>query len=184
MKHRTDLSRFQNPEYNPGPIAKRALWFVVNALVFQNPVLPFSGLKCSLLRLFGAKVGRGVVIKPSVNIKHPWLLTIGDHTWIGEGVWIDNLAQTRIGSNVCLSQGAMLLCGNHDYTKSTFDLITGEIAIDDGAWIGAQALVGPGVTVGNHAVLAVKSVATNDLEPYTVYRGNPAAVVRERSIAS
>lgn len=183
MNHRTDLSRFQNPEYNPGPLAKRALWFVVNGLVFQNPLIPFSGLKCLILRIFGAKIGKGVVIKPTVNIKHPWLLTIGDHSWIGERVWIDNLAPTCIGSHVCLSQGAMLLCGNHDYTKSSFDLITGEITVEDGAWIGAHSLVGPGVTVGNHAVLAVQSVATGDLLPYTIYRGNPAVAVRERHIA-
>jgi acetyltransferase-like isoleucine patch superfamily enzyme len=61
-----------------------------------------------------------VNIKPSVNIKYPWLLEVGDHVWIGEEVWIDNLAKVRIGSNVCISQGAMLLTGNHDFTKSTF----------------------------------------------------------------
>lgn len=184
MNRTTDLSRFRNPEYNPGPLFKRMAWFIVNALCFQNPLIPFSGLKRSLLRLFGAKVGKGVVIKPSVNIKYPWMLSIGDHSWIGEKVWIDNLAPTTIGSNVCISQGAMLLCGNHDYTQSSFDLITGEIVLEDGVWIGARALVGPGVKAGNHSVLAVQSVATQNLAPYTIYRGNPATAVRERRIKS
>lgn len=183
MKNTTDLSRFKNPDYKPGPLLKRVVWFVVNTLVFQNPLVPFSGFKCAVLRLFGARVGRGVVIKPSVNIKYPWNLSIGDYSWIGEQVWIDNLAFTRIGSHVCLSQGAMLLCGNHDYSKISFDLITGEITIENGAWIGARALVGPGVTVGSHAVLAVASIATKNLDPYTLYRGNPAVAVRQRSIA-
>ena len=80
----------------------------------MNPLNPFSGLKVFLLQLFGAKVGKGVVIKPNVNIKYPWLLEIGDYTWIGERAWIDNLAQVKIGKNCCISQGAMLLCGNNN----------------------------------------------------------------------
>lgn len=178
----TDLSRFNNDWYNPGPAWKRALWFMLNALFMQNPLFPFSGLKCALLRSFGARIGRGVVIKPSVNIKYPWKLDIGDYTWIGERVWIDNLGKVTIGANVCLSQGAMLLCGNHDYTKAHFDLIVGDITIHDGAWIGAHALVAPGVTVGSHAVLAVKSVASKDLDAWYIYRGNPAEKLRERKI--
>src|SRR5690242_9560833 len=100
---------------------------MVSAIFFQNSLFPFSGWKVFLLRLFGASVGKGVVIKPRVTIKYPWFLTIGNHSWIGENVWIDNLGKVAIGSNVCLSQGSMLLTGNHDYTKSTFDLMVKEI---------------------------------------------------------
>ena len=132
--------------------------------------------------MFGAKVGHGVVIKPSANIKYPWFLEIGDHCWIGEGVWIDNLAWVRLGSHVCISQGAMLLTGNHDYKKSTFDLITKEITIENGCWIGAKSIVCPGVTCKSHAVLSVGSVATQDLSAYTIYQGNPASEVRKRVI--
>lgn len=127
-------------------------------------------------------MGKKVLIKPGVNIKYPWQLEIGDNCWIGERVWIDNLAKVRIGSHVCLSQGAMLLCGNHDYGKSTFDLILGEIKLEDGAWIGALSVVGPGVTVGSHALLSVGSVATRNLDGWKIYRGNPAEVVCERVI--
>ena len=134
------------------------------------------------MRLFGAKIGKGVVIKPSVNIKYPWFLEIGDHAWIGEKVWIDNLVPVKIGPNVCISQGAMLLTGNHNYKKETFDLITGEIILEEGAWIGAKAVVTPGVTCKEHSVLAVSSVAVEDLEPYTVYQGNPAKPIRKRTI--
>lgn len=182
MKPETDLSRFNNAWYQPGSSVLRALWFVVNALFFINPLFPFSALKRFLLRIFGAKIGRGVVIKTGVNIKYPWFLEVGENSWIGEKVWIDNLEHVKIGANCCLSQGAMLLCGNHDYTSAAFDLTVGCITLENGVWIGAQALVGPGVTCKSHAVLSVKSVATSDLEAYTIYRGNPALRVRDRII--
>src|SRR5450631_60718 len=95
---------------------KQVTWYFVNVFFFINPLNPGSGLKRALLRLFGARLGRGVVLKPGINIKYPWKLSIGDYAWIGEKVWIDNLAPVEIGKNVCLSQGAMLLTGNHDYT--------------------------------------------------------------------
>ncbi len=180
--NQTDLSSFNNAWYNPGNPVKRGLWYVCNILFFTNRWFPFSSVKKGILKLFGAKIGKGVVIKPHVNIKYPWKLSIGDYTWIGEGVWIDNLAMVNIGKNCCLSQGAFLLCGNHDYKKSSFDLIVGEIHLEDGAWIGAKSIVCPGVRVGSHAVLSVNSVATKDLLPYSVYSGNPAVFVRERVI--
>jgi len=140
------------------------------------------GPKRFLLRLFGAKVGKGLIIKPRVNIKYPWRLTIGNHVWIGESVWIDCLDEVTLADHVCLSQGAMLECGNHDYSRPSFDLITAPIHIEAGAWIGAKSFVGPGVRVGNHAVLAAGSVATSDLEAGFIYRGNPAIQVRQRVI--
>ena len=92
-------------------------------MFFINPLNPSSGLKKFILKLFGAKIGRGVVIKPGVNIKYPWKLFIGDYSWIGEKVWIDNLANVVIGRSVCISQGAMLLTGNHNYAAKEFDLM-------------------------------------------------------------
>jgi len=178
----TDLSTFSNHTYAPGaPRSIRVLWYLVNAVFFMSR-FPFGSFKVFLLRRFGARVGKGVVIKPSVNIKSPWHLEIGDYTWIGESVWIDNLVPVRIGAHACLSQGAMLLTGNHDYKKSTFDLITGEITIEAGAWIGAKSIVCPGVRCGSHSVLAVGSVTAADLEPFWIYRGNPATKVRQRVV--
>ncbi|MDT0685246.1 WcaF family extracellular polysaccharide biosynthesis acetyltransferase [Autumnicola psychrophila] len=179
---KTDLSKYDNSWYQPGGRIKILLWYFTNVLFFQNTLNPSSGSKVALLKLFGAKIGQGVVIKPGVNIKYPWKLEIGMNTWIGEKVWIDNLEMVKIGKNVCLSQGAMLLCGNHNYKKSSFDLIIKEINLEDGVWIGAQSIVCPGVICKSHSILAVSSVANKDLEPYLVYQGNPAVEVRERVI--
>lgn len=132
--------------------------------------------------MFEAKVADGVVIKPNVNIKYPWKLEIGANTWIGEGVWIDNLAFVKVGSNVCISQGAMLLTGNHNYSKVEFDLITKEIILEDGVWIGAKSLVCPGVKSYTHSVLSAGSVISQNMEAYSIYQGNPATLKKERSI--
>lgn len=178
---RTDLSIYDNSWYNPGGGAfKRILWYFTNVLFFINPLNPSSGIKVRLLRLFGAKIQKGVVIKPRVNIKYPWNLSIGDYSWIGENVWIDNLTHVTIGSNVCISQGAMLLCGNHDYKRPTFDLMIKPIVIEDGAWVGAQSTVCPGVKMHSHSVLCVGSIASKNLMPFSIYRGNPAVKVSER----
>lgn len=179
---KTDLSKYNNDWYNPGSKLKRVLWFWFNAMFLLNPMNPFSGLKKAVLRLFGAKISKGVVIKQRVNVKYPWNLEVGDHAWIGEGVWIDNLAQVRIEDNVCLSQGAMLLTGNHNYKKSTFDLMVEPIHLESGVWIGAQAIVCPGVTCKSHSVLSVKSAATSNLEAYGIYAGVPAMKVKTREI--
>ena len=162
---------------------KQVLWYFTNIIFFKNSFITGSGIKSTLLRLFGASIGRGVVIKPCVNIKYPWKLSVGNHSWIGENVWIDNLANVTIGDNVCLSQGAFLLTGNHNYKKTSFDLMALPIILEEGVWIGAKATVCPGVVCGSHAVLAVGSVASSNLEPYAIYRGNPAIQSGTRTIS-
>ena len=176
----TDLAKYENHGYQPGPKWKLFIWYFVNVLFFINPLNPFSVLKVMLLRLFGAKIGKGVIIKPGVHIKYPWFLEMGDHCWIGENVWIDNLAKVTMGSHVCVSQGALILCGNHNYKVDSFDLITKPITMEDGVWIGAQSTVCSGVICHSHSILSVKSVATVKLEAYGIYQGNPAKKARNR----
>lgn len=171
---------YNNSWYKPGRnFLVRALWYRVSSL-FVNSRFPFSGFKIFLLRLFGAKIGKGCCVKPNVNIKYPWNLTVGNHTWIGEYAWIDNLTKVTIGNNCCISQGGYLLTGNHDYRGPKFELIVRPVTMEDGSWVGAKAIVCPGVTLRSHAILAVGSVATSSLDEWSIYQGNPAVKVRER----
>ncbi len=178
-----DLARFNTGRFERGGGRfKEALWVVVSLVLFRACPVKLSRVKVAVLRWFGAKVGRGVVLKPDVKITFPWKLTLGDRVWLGEECWLLNLAPIAIGDNVCISQRAFLCTGNHDYTSPTFDLVTKPIRVESGAWIGAGAFVGPGVNVGTHAVLTVGSVATKDLKAYGIYRGNPAEWVKERVV--
>ena len=182
-QNKTQLDLFNNDWFDRGASKfKIILWYYFNMLFFASRWMPLSSFKVFLLRLFGAKIGKGVVIKPFVNIKYPWRLIIGNDVWIGEQVWIDNLETVTIGNNVCVSQGAFLLCGNHNYKRNTFDLIAKQIKLEDGVWIGAKTVVCPGVICKSHSLLTVGSVATSNLEPYTIYQGNPAKEVRKRII--
>ena len=162
-----DLSRYDNGDFSCGrPKLVVGLWLVVEAL-FLASWLPGSVHRRIVLRLFGARIGRGVVIKPRVRVKFPWHLTVGDQSWIGEGVWIDNLTEVRIGSNACISQGAYLCTGSHDWSSMTFDLRTAPIVVEAGAWVGAMVSVGPGVTIGQGAVATLGMSVLRSLE-----RGN------------
>ena len=183
MHNKVDLSAFKNPEFDRGAGRwKEFCWMLVSALFFRHSLALGNGLKIRLLRLFGAQMGRGVLIKPGVQIKFPWRLRVGDHSWIGENVWIDNLAPVSIGADVCVSQGAYVFTGNHNYKKRGFDLMVQPVVIEDGAWIGAQAVICPGVTIATHAVVAAGSVATENTQPYGIYQGNPAVWVRQRVV--
>jgi putative colanic acid biosynthesis acetyltransferase WcaF len=177
-----DLSKYDNSWYKPGNSFKRFVWYFRNIFLFKSSLPWPNSLKIFVLRFFGAKVGKGVLFKPCVNIKYPWFLEIGNNVWIGEEVWIDNLGKVKIGNNVCLSQGAMLLCGNHNYKNETFDLIVGDITLEDGVWVGAKSIVGPGVTMKSHSILTAGSVLTKDTEEYGIYQGNPAELVKQRKI--
>jgi len=177
---RVDLSRYDSVSYAPGGVVKRALWYLTS-LVFFETLIPWpSRWKASILRLFGAVMGTAVVIKPQVKIKYPWFLAVGDHAWIGEGVWVDNPAQVTIGAQAVISQGAYLLSGNHDYRAERFDLKLAPVVIGDGAWVCAKAVIAPGCEVGREAVIGLGAVLSSDADPNAVYAGNPAARIRER----
>jgi putative colanic acid biosynthesis acetyltransferase WcaF len=179
---KVDLSKFDNSWYKPGSFIKKAGWLLTSMIFLESP-LPFPYfLKSLILRLFGAKVGSSVTIKPRIKIKYPWFLRIGSDVWIGEGAWIDNLAPVEIHNNVCISQGVYLVTGSHDYKKITFDLIVKGIIIEEGVWVGAQALVCPGVRLRSHSVVSAGSKVFKDTEPYTVYRGNPAVPIKKREL--
>lgn len=160
---------------------REALWVSVGNF-FMSSWLPGSGWRVGLLRAFGASIGEGVVIKPSVCIKFPWRLVVGRYCWIGERAWIDNLATVNLGDHVCVSQGAYFCTGSHDWSVTTFDLVVRTIQVSPHAWIAAGSVVGPGVTVGEGAVLGLGAVASRDLDAWTVYGGNPAIKIRMRQL--
>lgn len=177
------LDRYSSRGFDRGAgRGTEAAWMLLGAPLVSG-LLPGSRWRVALLRLFGARIGRGVVVKPRVRVKFPWRLRVGDFTWIGEEAWIDNLAEVRLGSHVCLSQGAYICTGSHDWSRTTFDLITRPVVIEDHAWICAKAVVAPGARVLAGAVLEAGSVGRGVLQGWTVHQGNPAAPRRARTIA-
>ena len=143
-----------------------------------------SRLRVVLLRLFGAKVGVGVVVREGVKVSFPWRLTIGDYVWIGENVSILSLAEVTIESNCCISQHAFLCTGSHDFSQPTFDLITKPITIKSGSWIAANSFVAPGVTIGPNSMCAAGSVVVRDVPPDQIVGGNPTRVIIQRPPAN
>lgn len=134
------------------------MWYYVSLFIMESGWLPSSKLKRTCLRVFGANIGKGVVIKPNVRIKYPWKLTIGDHCWIGQDVWIDNLDEVTLESDVCLSQQAYLCTGSHDHRSTTFELKTGPILVKHGGWVCARATLLPGSVVEAGEVISAGTV--------------------------
>ncbi len=177
------LDHYQPTDYQPGAsYGKQLLWYFLGAPLFRSYLLPCSGFKVWLLRRFGAQVGEGVRIKPGVQVKFPWRLTIGDYVWIGEAAWLDNLAPITIADHVCISQQVYLCTGNHDWQDPAFALITAPITLKTGAWLAARSVVGPGVTVGTGAVLALGSVTGRSMPDWAIWSGNPAQLIKQRVI--
>jgi putative colanic acid biosynthesis acetyltransferase WcaF len=147
----------------------QAAWFTVHNLFFSKWWLP-AALRPLILRIFGADIGHGVFIRHRVRVLWPWKLTVGDNSWIGEDAWILNLEPVRIGHDVCVSQGVFLCTGSHDIASPTFEYDNAPITISDEAWLGAQAMILRGVTVGRGAVIAARSRVSSDVIPESVLR--------------
>jgi putative colanic acid biosynthesis acetyltransferase WcaF len=163
------LDLFCNTNFERGASRlKEAFWLLVSGL-FVESWLPGSGWRVALLRLFGARIGEGVVIKPGVKVKFPWRLAVDKNSWIGERVWIDNLGQVTIGKHACLSQGAYLCTGSHDWTSESFDLIVAPISIADHAWICAYTTLAPGSSIGEGAVVTMGRTTVGQVQAWTVW---------------
>ena len=177
------LDRFDNVDFDRGASrAKEALWLVANMLLASW--LPGSQWRRKLLRSFGARIGEGVVIKPGVRVKFPWRLSVGDRSWIGEDVWIDNLATVTIGQDTCLSQAVYLCTGSHDWSAPTFTLMTRPIWIGNGCWVGAKASLAPGTVMETGAVLGMESLGKGRLVGDTIHSGVPSRPIKPRYDAS
>ena len=158
----------------------RLLWALVYQLLFKWIPTPFHGIRAGLLRCFGAQIGRGCHVYPRARIWAPWNLIMDDHACLANDVICYSMAPISIGKNVVVSQGAHLCAGTHDYESPTFQLYARPIIVADSVWICAEAFVGPGVEIGEGAVLGARAVASKRIPPWTVWAGNPAHFVKER----
>ena len=164
------LAGFRGDGYDKGrPLAVQALWFAALNLVFVKWWCPSRG-RVLLLRLFGDKVGSGLLIRHRARVHWPWKLTVGDHAWIGEDVWMMNLEPLEIGADTCLSQGARVICGSHDRRSPTFEFDNGPIVIGRGVWVAAGCTVLRGAVIGDYAVLGAGAVVAGTVEPYAMVR--------------
>jgi len=171
---------YTRPAFSFGNRAKRLVWNITWLILFRLSPRPFHAWRAMLLRLFGATLGPDCHFYPAAKVWAPWNLICADHVAAGDGVEIYNPSPMHFASHVILSQDAYLCGATHDYNDPTFPLLSYQMRFGAYAWICARASVGPGVNVGEGAVLGLGSIATRDLAPWTVYAGNPAVIIRER----
>lgn len=160
--------------------ARRIWWGLLRHGLFRWVPGRVPHIRPALLRLCGATLARTVNIRPSVRIRHPWLLTVGEHSAIGDHVEVYNLGQITIGDHTVISQNTHLCAGTHDHTKPDLPLIRATITIGSGVWICADAFIGPNVTIGANALIAARAVVTKDVPANVIVAGNPARVIGQR----
>lgn len=162
--------------------ALRALWGWVWLLLFRPSPRTFHAWRRVLLRLFGARIGRGVYVYPSAKIWAPWNLEMEDYSCLGDHVDCYCVDKIRLGAYSTVSQYSYLCSASHDYTRVDLPLITAPISVGAGAWITADAFVGPGVVIGEGAIVGVRSTVLKDVEPWTVVAGTPARKIKDRLV--
>ncbi len=181
MRRYQDLERFVVPPHfrGRGKIMVQ-LWWTVQATLFSASPQFLYGFRRFLLRLFGAKIGQGVLIRPTARVTYPWFLEVGDHTWIGDDTVLYNLAPIRLGSHVALAHGVYICTGFHEIDKPTFDIGAAPVVIEDEAWLANDCFISPGVTVGQGAVIGARSTVLKDMPAGMVCVGYPCRPVRPR----
>ena len=178
-----DLSKFEQPSNFRGrPAWFVQIWWFVQGTVFRGSPQFLYGWRRFLLRVFGAKIGKNVIVRPTARIVYPWKLTIGDNSWIGDFAELYCLGPIEIGRNAVISQYSYLCTGSHNLRAIGFDIFAKAIVVEDEAWVAAGAFVHPGVTIGRGSVVGARAVVTADTEPLGIYVGDPARKVSERSL--
>lgn len=180
MKYQ-DLSRFTMP---PGFRGRSAvivqLWWIVQALLFRPSPQFMYAWRRWLLRLFGAEVGVGVILRPTMRVQFPWKVNIGDYAWIGDDVVLYSLGPITIGEHAVVSQKSYLCTGSHDPAQIDFPIFHQAITIEAECWIATDVYVGPGVTIGRGTVVGARSSVFKNLEAGKICVGSPAKVIRDR----
>jgi putative colanic acid biosynthesis acetyltransferase WcaF len=178
-----DLSRYDQSEFEAGrPKIVILLWWLLQAILFPLTLHASHGPRCALLRLFGAKIGKQVVIRPTARFHFPWKVDIGDYSWVGDDVVFYSLAPIRVGQHCVISQKSYLCTGSHDHSDPTFGLITAPIVIENGAWIATDCFVGPGVRIGANALIGARSSVFSDMPPQQICNGTPCRPRKPRII--
>ena len=176
-----DLSRFVLPDGFRGRSAiTTQLWWIVQSTLFACSPQFLYGWRNWLLRLFGARIGENVLVRPSVRITYPWKVSIGDRSWVGDYAELYSLGEIEIGADAVVSQYAYLCTGSHDHRAIGFDIYAKPIRVEDEAWVASGVLVHPGVTIGRGSVVAARSVVLSDTQPFKIYAGSPAVVRGDR----
>jgi len=173
-------SAFTGPSFSWQNRLSRVLWNLVYTLLFRPSPRPLHGWRSFLLRLFGAKLGRGCHIYPKALIWAPWNLSCEDEAGVADGVNLYNQAPISLGFRTVVSQGSHLCTGTHDYESPRFELLAFPIRVGDQAWVCADCFVGPGVTIGPGAVIGARSVVTKDMPDWTVCAGHPCQPIKPR----
>jgi len=159
------------------------LWWLVQALFFSTTPQFMYGWRRFLLKCFGAKIGKNVIIRPSAKFTYPWKIKIGDYSWIGDDVVLYSLGEIEIGAHTVVSQKSYLCTGSHDYTKNDFPIYSKKIIIEDECWLATDVFVSPGVTIGRGTVVGARSTVIKDLNSNSVYVGSPVKFIKNRKIA-
>jgi putative colanic acid biosynthesis acetyltransferase WcaF len=177
-----DLSRFRLPHNFRGrsPMVVQ-LWWLVEATAFRWSPQVAYGWRRFLLRLFGAQVGRGVLVRPSVRTTYPWKVSIGDHAWVGDDVELYSLGEIVIGSHSVISQRSYICTGTHDTNRISFDISAHPIRIGSQCWLATDVFVAPGVSIGDGAVVGARSCVLTDLPPAMICYGSPARAIKPRT---
>ena len=181
MNKYQDLSSFSVPDRFRGKSKINVqLWWVIQSTLFRlSPQFSYEWRNC-ILRIFGAKIGKGVLIRPSVKTVYPWKLSIGDHSWVGDDVSLYTLGEIEIGSNTVISQKCYLCTGSHDFTGPTFDIYAKKITIGNEVWLASDVFVAPGVTIDDGTVVGARSTVLHDLPGGMICYGNPAKSIKPR----
>jgi putative colanic acid biosynthesis acetyltransferase WcaF len=181
MNNRIRLDQYNQDWYSRGRSgAVVLLWWLVQGSLFRYSLHPMYRWRSFLLRLFGARIGQGVQVRPTARFTYPWKVSIGDYSWIGDDAEFYSLERIEVGSHCVVSQRSYLCTGSHDITDPAFGLVTKPIVIRDGAWVASDVFVYPGVTVGTMGVAAARSTVTRSIPDGEVHAGTPASFVKQR----
>ena len=176
-----DLRKYDQSWYDPGrPKWMILLWWLAQAVVFPLTLHAHHAPRRTLLRLFGAKVGKQVVIRPSARFHYPWKIAIGDYSWIGSGVELYSLDEIHIGEHCVISQNSYLCTGSHNVSDPAFGLLTAPITLENGVWVATDCFVGPGVVIGANSVVGARSSVFSSLPAHHICLGTPCRPHKQR----